>query len=158
MTFIARLQPTLRLFGATVLAAFAGACEDTQKTSAADQIVRGSPHKAAAATAPSTEPHVLARGQFLYLKHCAACHGADGGGLIGPNLCDDYFIHGSSFSEIEHVIREGVPQRGMVPMKHTLRKDDIHAVASYVYRLIGTTPAKPRSPEGSKAPAHLPPP
>ena len=46
---------------------------------------------------PSKDPAVLAQGQQTFLTLCAACHRADGGGLVGPNLCDDYWIHGSIY-------------------------------------------------------------
>jgi cytochrome c oxidase cbb3-type subunit 3 len=101
--------------------------------------------------APSTDAAVLARGRELYMANCAVCHAADGGGLIGPNITDDYYIHGPTFADSVHIIREGVPAKGMIPWKTTLRPDDIHAVASYIYTLRGTTPANAKAPEGVKA-------
>src|SRR5262249_41341641 len=45
-----------------------------------------------AALQPSTDSQVLANGKATFMKLCAPCHRADGGGLVGPNLCDDYWI------------------------------------------------------------------
>ncbi len=100
---------------------------------------------------PSTDPQVLARGRALYMSNCAVCHAPDGGGLIGPNLTDDYFIHGPTFADKMHVIREGVPAKGMISWKSQMRPADIHAVASFVDSLRGTTPAQAKAPEGVKA-------
>lgn len=100
---------------------------------------------------PSNDPEILAKGKTIFAQNCAMCHAPDGGGLIGPNLCDDYFIHGPTFADSVHIIKEGVPAKGMIAWKNTLRPDDIHAVASFIYSLRGTTPANPKPPEGVKA-------
>ncbi|HMP75855.1 MAG TPA: cbb3-type cytochrome c oxidase N-terminal domain-containing protein [Kiritimatiellia bacterium] len=99
---------------------------------------------------PSTDPKVLARGKALFNANCVVCHAADGGGGIGPNLTDDYYIHGSTFADELHVIREGVPAKGMIAWKTQLRPADIHAVASFIYTLRGTTPLQAKAPEGVK--------
>lgn len=106
---------------------------------------------AASLDEPSADPQILAKGKGIYVANCAVCHAPDGGGLIGPNLCDDYFIHGPTFADSVHIIREGVPAKGMIPWKNTLRPADIHAVASYIFSLRGTAPANPKAPEGVKA-------
>ena len=48
---------------------------------------------------PSKDPAVLAQGQQTFSTLCAPCHRADGGGLVGPNLTDDYWIHGTNFAD-----------------------------------------------------------
>lgn len=100
---------------------------------------------------PSRDEAVLAKGRQLYTANCMVCHGPDGGGLIGPNLCDDSFIHGASYADSLHTIREGVLAKGMIAWKAVLKPDDIQAVGSYIYSLRGTTPATPKAPEGVKA-------
>lgn len=100
---------------------------------------------------PSADEAVLARGKQLFTVNCMVCHGPDGGGLIGPNLCDDSFIHGPTFADSLHIIREGVPAKGMITWKTVLKPDEIQAVGSYIYSLRGTTPANPKAPEGVKA-------
>lgn len=100
-----------------------------------------------ASLSPSTDPQVLATGQQTFIKLCAPCHRADGGGLVGPNLTDDYWIHGSNFVDNVNTIWNGVPQKGMVTWKTTLKPGDIYAVASFIYTLRGTKPPNPKLPE-----------
>jgi cytochrome c oxidase cbb3-type subunit 3 len=105
----------------------------------------------AEATEASTDDAVLALGKEVYMKNCMVCHTADGGGLIGPNMCDDYFIHGPLYSDSVRIINEGVLAKGMIAWKGVLKPEEIHAVASYIYTLRGTTPAAPKAPEGVQA-------
>ena len=101
---------------------------------------------AAAPLAPSTDPAVIAAGQALFMKNCMVCHGPNGQGLIGPNMCDDYFIHGPAFSDSVRTITEGVPAKGMITWKTVLKPEEIQTVASYVWTLRGTTPPNPKAP------------
>jgi cytochrome c oxidase cbb3-type subunit 3 len=96
---------------------------------------------------PSNDPQLLASGKATFLKLCAPCHRADGGGLVGPNLTDDYWIHGSNFVDNVMTIWNGVPQKGMVTWKGMLKPSEIIAVASYIYTLRGTKPPNPKPPE-----------
>ena len=100
-----------------------------------------------ATLAPSKDPQVLSNGKATFLKLCAPCHRADGGGLVGPNLTDDYWIHGSNFVDNVNTIWNGVPQKGMVTWKGTLKPSEVLAVASYIYTLRGTRPPNPKPPE-----------
>lgn len=102
---------------------------------------------------PSTDAAVLARGKELFTINCVVCHGQNGQGLIGPNLCDEYFIHGPQFADSLHTIREGVLAKGMISWKAVLKPEDILAVGSYIYSLRGTNPPEPKAPEGTKAEA-----
>jgi cytochrome c oxidase cbb3-type subunit 3 len=52
-------------------------------------------------------------GKEIFVKNCAVCHTEKGGGLVGPNLTDDYWIHGGEL-KIFAVIKEGVPAKGMI--------------------------------------------
>ena len=99
---------------------------------------------------PSTDAAVIAKGKELFLKNCMVCHGPDGQGLIGPNLCDDSFIHGPAFADAVRTITEGVPAKGMITWKTILKADEIQTVASYIWTLRGTTPPNPKAPEGVK--------
>lgn len=96
---------------------------------------------------PSKDPEVLADGKLTFLAMCAPCHRPDGGGLVGPNLCDDYWIHGSNFSDNVTTIWNGVPAKGMVTWKTTLKPKQVYNVASYIYTLRGTHPPNPKPPE-----------
>ena len=107
---------------------------------------------------PDTNAIVLENGRQTYTKFCAPCHRADGGGLVGPNLTDDYWIHGSSYADSVKIIWEGVPAKGMITWKTVLKPEQIQNVASYIYSLRGArllttgklpenqAPAKPAGP------------
>jgi cytochrome c oxidase cbb3-type subunit III len=90
----------------------------------------------------------LENGKQIYLNNCAACHRPDGGGSIGPNLADPYWIHGNSIQDVFAVIKYGVTGK-MVPWESILSGKDMRDVASYVlHNLVGTDPENPRAPEG----------
>jgi cytochrome c oxidase cbb3-type subunit 3 len=95
------------------------------------------------ALTPSADAAVLENGRQTYAKFCAPCHRVDGGGLVGPNLTDDYWIHGSSFSDSVKVIWDGVPAKGMITWKTVLKPDEIYSVSSYIYTLRGAKLAMP---------------
>lgn len=101
---------------------------------------------------PSRDTAILARGRQTFLAMCAPCHRPDGGGLVGPNLCDDYWIHGSNFVDNVKTILNGVPEKGMLTWKGVLKPEEIHAVASYIYTLRGTRPPNPKPPENQQQP------
>ena len=71
---------------------------------------------------PSTDAAVLEDGRQTYAKFCAPCHRADGGGLVGPNLTDNYWIHGSNYVDTVKVIWNGVPAKGMITWKTVLNR------------------------------------
>ena len=96
---------------------------------------------------------MIGEGKEIFLKNCSPCHRKDGGGLVGPNLCDDYWIHGSNFVDNLRTIYNGVPSKGMLTWKGVLKPDEIHAVASYIYTLRGTHPVNPKPPENQAQPA-----
>jgi cytochrome c oxidase cbb3-type subunit III len=96
---------------------------------------------------PSKDAPILADGKETFGKLCAPCHRADGGGLVGPNLCDDYWIHGSNFVDNLRTIWNGVPSKGMVTWKGTLKPATIYSVGSYIYTLRGSNPKNPKPPE-----------
>ena len=102
---------------------------------------------------PSTDAAVLENGRQTYAKFCAPCHRVDGGGLVGPNLTDDYWIHGSSYADTVKVIWDGVPAKGMITWKTMLKPEEIQAVASYIYTLRGAKLATPGKLPENQAPA-----
>jgi cytochrome c oxidase cbb3-type subunit 3 len=101
---------------------------------------------------PATDTMTLEKGKAVFTQMCAPCHRQDGGGLVGPNLCDDYWIHGSEFKDNLRTILDGVPSKGMVTWKGVLKPNEILAVASHIYTLRGTKPPNPKPPE-NQAPA-----
>ncbi|CAA0161247.1 cbb3-type cytochrome c oxidase N-terminal domain-containing protein [Tenacibaculum maritimum] len=91
----------------------------------------------------------LSRGKAVYTLNCVACHMADGGGGIGPNLVDKYWILGGGIKNIFNTISNGGRDgKGMIAWGKTLKPKDIQKVASYIISLQGTTPAKPKAPQG----------
>jgi cytochrome c oxidase cbb3-type subunit III len=112
-----------------------------------------SPEQLAALAADAS---VVASGQQVYATNCASCHRADGGGMIGPNLTDDYWIHGSALGDIHKTVVEGVLAKGMPSWGRLLKPDQVNAVTVYVASLKGTTPANPKAPEGVPAGATAP--
>jgi len=108
---------------------------------------------------PSPDAAIIDSGRQVYAKYCVACHRADGGGLVGPNLTDNYWIHGAKFSDNVGVIWNGVPAKGMVTWKSVLKPNDIYAVASYIYTLRGEklgAPGKPPEDDAKLAPDPTP--
>jgi cytochrome c oxidase cbb3-type subunit III len=102
--------------------------------------------------APETNSLTLSKGQQTFMTMCAPCHRPDGGGLVGPNLCDDYWIHGSNFIDNLKTIINGVPEKGMITWRGVLKPSEIQAVASYIYTLRGTKPPNPKPPENQQQP------
>ncbi len=96
---------------------------------------------------PSKDAEVVARGKKTFDTLCAPCHRPDGGGLVGPNLTDDYWIHGSNFVDSVTTIWNGVPAKGMITWKNTLKPQEVSEVASFIYTLRGTKPPNPKPPE-----------
>lgn len=96
-----------------------------------------------------TDTEDLSAGKNVFDTNCVVCHRADGGGGIGPNLTDDYWILGGSLSNIYEVISEGGrPSKGMIAWKNDLKPLQIAQVASYITSLRGTNPPDAKEPEG----------
>jgi cytochrome c oxidase cbb3-type subunit III len=96
----------------------------------------------------TTDAQALADGKQIFLNTCASCHRKDGGGDIGPNLTDEYWLHGGSIKEIFKVVRHGVQGTNMIAWEGVISPDKMKNVASYVLTLQGTNPANPKKPQG----------
>jgi cytochrome c oxidase cbb3-type subunit 3 len=90
----------------------------------------------------------LEAGKKTFVTICAACHKADGGGMVGPNLTDDYWIHGGSLKDIFKTIKYGVPEKGMISWKEQLSPQQIAQVANYILTLHGTNPPDAKEKQG----------
>lgn len=96
-----------------------------------------------------TDAADLRAGQKIFEVNCVACHKADGGGSIGPNLTDNYWILGGGIKNVFKTISEGGRDgKGMIAWKQQLKPYEMAQVASYVLQFQGTTPADPKAPEG----------
>jgi cytochrome c oxidase cbb3-type subunit 3 len=92
----------------------------------------------------------MAKARDTYGAKCAMCHGPQAQGLIGPNLTDEYWIHGNRPAELARIIADGVADKGMIPWKDQLPALEIAALAAYVGTLAGTNPPNPKAPQGEK--------
>lgn len=96
-----------------------------------------------------TEVEDLDAGKRIFIERCIVCHKEDGGGGIGPNLTDEYWILGGGIKNVFNTISEGGRDgKGMVSWKTDLKPLEIAQVSSYVLSLHGTTPSEPKAPEG----------
>jgi len=96
-----------------------------------------------------TELSDLKVGQAIFETNCVACHKADGGGGIGPNLTDNYWISGGGIKDVFRTVSEGGRDgKGMIAWKTMLKPAEMAQVSSYVLQFQGTTPAEPKAPEG----------
>lgn len=97
----------------------------------------------------AAQPEALAAGKVVFEANCAACHRPDGGGLIGPNLTDDAWLHGGLPTQIHATIAQGVLAKGMPAWDRILKPDQVDAVTAYVISLLGTNPPNPKAAEGT---------
>lgn len=101
-------------------------------------------------TVPLVDKADIDKGAKVFATNCAVCHLAEGQGLVGPNLTDEYWLHGGRFEDIMKVINNGVIEKGMIAWKGQLSDKQIHQVASFVTTLQGTNPPNPKDPQGEK--------
>jgi cytochrome c oxidase cbb3-type subunit 3 len=101
---------------------------------------------------PLSDTVALEHGKQSFVNLCAPCHRADGGGLVGPNLCDPIWIHGSNYVDTVKVIINGVTEKGMLSWRGVLKPAEIQAVASYIYTLRGSNPPDPKPSEDPSKP------
>ncbi len=95
-----------------------------------------------------TDATSLAEGKTLFTTNCVACHRADGGGAIGPNLTDEYWILGGGIKDVFNTLMEGGRSgKGMISWKDQLKPTEMQKVASYVLSLQGTKPKDPKPTE-----------
>ncbi|WP_426063893.1 cbb3-type cytochrome c oxidase N-terminal domain-containing protein [Flavobacterium sp. DSP2-3-1] len=96
-----------------------------------------------------TDPADLAAGKEIYTTNCAACHRADAGGQIGPNLTDDKWILGGGIKNVFHtLVNGGRDGKGMISWKGTLKPKEMQKVASYILSLKGSNPPDAKAAEG----------
>jgi cytochrome c oxidase cbb3-type subunit 3 len=96
-----------------------------------------------------TDATALAKGKSSYITKCAACHGMNGEGLVGPNLTDDYWIHGGGIKDIFKTIKYGWPEKGMISWESQITPMEMQQISSFIITIKGTNPANPKAPEGT---------
>ncbi|MGN7785339.1 cbb3-type cytochrome c oxidase N-terminal domain-containing protein [Niabella sp. 22666] len=87
-------------------------------------------------------------GKALYTSNCSACHGNAGQGGVGPNLTDDYWLHGGSIGDVFKTIKLGVVEKGMMSWKDVFSAEQIAQLASYIKSTHGSKPAGAKEPQG----------
>ncbi|GAA4389953.1 cbb3-type cytochrome c oxidase N-terminal domain-containing protein [Hymenobacter koreensis] len=98
----------------------------------------------------------LETGKTLFVQNCAACHGQAGEGKVGPNLTDEYWLHGGEVNKVYKTVKFGVTNKGMVAWKGKLSSKQMLQVSSYILSIQGTNPANAKAPQGEKEAATKP--
>ena len=96
-----------------------------------------------------TDAQALAEGKQVFLNTCSSCHRKDGGGDIGPNLTDEYWIHGGTINNVFKTIKHGAPGTNMIAWEGAISPEKMKNVANYVLTLQGTKPENPKKPQGN---------
>ncbi|SEK75152.1 cbb3-type cytochrome c oxidase N-terminal domain-containing protein [Parapedobacter koreensis] len=96
------------------------------------------------------QPETIAAGQAVFTQNCAVCHGNAGEGGIGPNLTDEFWLHGGEIQDVFKTVKYGVLDKGMVPWEQSLTPAQIAEVSNYILSLRGTNPPNPKEPQGDK--------
>ncbi|MDR3608591.1 MAG: cbb3-type cytochrome c oxidase N-terminal domain-containing protein [Oligoflexia bacterium] len=94
------------------------------------------------------EPAQIKAGKEVFQNRCAVCHGAQGQGLIGPNLTDEYWLHGGKLAQIAQTVTNGIPEKGMPPWGPLLTPQQIHSVVAYIRSIRGSNPPNAKAAQG----------
>lgn len=90
------------------------------------------------------------RGKFIFQSNCSPCHGMEGQGGIGPNLTDEYWLHGGDKLDIARTIIFGIPEKGMISWKSQLTPREVGELISFISSIRGTEPKNAKLPQGKK--------
>lgn len=96
------------------------------------------------------DPAIVAQGKQVFETTCVACHRADGGGNVGPNLTDEYWLHGAEPDAIYKTVASGVPDKGMPTWLPQLGTDRVQAVTAYVLTLRNKHAPNGKAPQGTR--------
>lgn len=100
---------------------------------------------------PFNSPTAIESGKGIFASKCAACHGNEGQGVIGPNLTDHFWINGKGKrSDILHIVLKGAVTNGMPAWGGVLSDDEAISVSAFVYSIKNTNPANPKAPQGEE--------
>lgn len=97
----------------------------------------------------TNDASLVASGKAAFTTNCAPCHGPLGGGLVGPNLTDDFWIHEPSVANLFRVVMDGVPEKGMPPWGPVIGPEASRATLAYIATLRGTNPPDAKAAEGT---------
>ena len=116
----------------------------------AAEAKKGGPMTNEALFAMSKDPGAVEAGKTVFTTTCAPCHKPDGSGNIGPNLTDEYWIHGAKPAQIWTTIHEGVAAKGMPAWGPQLGDEKVADVAAYVLTIRDTNVPGGKAPQGDK--------
>jgi cytochrome c oxidase cbb3-type subunit 3 len=107
--------------------------------------------------AMAKDAQAISRGAALFKQNCLACHGDKGQGVVGPNLTDDYWLHGGKAMDIYKTISVGIPEKGMPAWRPLLGATKVQDATAFILTLRGKK-APGKAPQGiteqgEKAPA-----
>jgi mono/diheme cytochrome c family protein len=90
------------------------------------------------------------KGKRLFQSTCSPCHGMQGQGGIGPNLTDEYWLHGGSQQSVARTIAFGVPAKGMIAWKKQLTPTQVGELVAFIFSIKGSQPKNAKAPQGKK--------
>lgn len=96
------------------------------------------------------DPAIIEKGKSVFISNnCSACHRNDGGGnTIGPNLTDEYWLHGGELKDVFNTIKDGAVEKGMPAWGKAMSAQDVRDVTFYIMSLQGTKPANAKNQQG----------
>ncbi|PSL49367.1 cytochrome c oxidase cbb3-type subunit 3 [Chitinophaga niastensis] len=92
----------------------------------------------------------ITAGQKMFISNCAPCHGPQGQGVVGPNLTDDYWLHGGKINEVFKTIKYGVADKGMKSWQEDFSPKQLAQLASFIKSIHGSNPPNAKEPQGQK--------
>ena len=102
-----------------------------------------------ALTALAKDRGAVARGKQVFATTCAACHRGDGGGVVGPNLTDDFWMHGGAPEKVYKTIKDGVADKGMPAWEASLDAEKRAQLVGFIRSIQGVQAPNPKDPQGT---------
>lgn len=96
-----------------------------------------------------SDQNAITAGKDVYVQNCTPCHGQAGEGVVGPNLVDNYWLHGGKPEDIYKSIADGIVEKGMIAWLPLLGAEKVKQVTAYVHSIGGTNPPNAKAPEGT---------
>jgi cytochrome c oxidase cbb3-type subunit 3 len=100
----------------------------------------------------SRDPATVRQGREVFTQNCVACHAPTGGGGIGPNLTDRFWINGGAPDRVYRSVTDGVPARGMPAWGPQLGARRVQSTVAYLLTLRNTNVPGGKAPQGNEEP------
>jgi cytochrome c oxidase cbb3-type subunit 3 len=98
----------------------------------------------------SKDAAVIKSGAALFTNRCTPCHGDHAQGIVGPNLTDEFWLHGGTVHDVFKTIKYGVPEKGMISWEKSISAQQISDLTNYILSLQGSHPAGAKAAQGEK--------